>query len=193
MHFKNLKKYYFISRFEYSHLINLDKNISFIWRNKDKETSLKTLIKLRDFCKKYQRKFYISNDIKLANDLKADGVYISSTNKKFSSKFFSSKNKFRIIGSAHNLKEIKQKELQNIKEIFISPLFKDKTNKQLSIYQYLKLKKATYMKDISLGGINEKNIIKLKLIKPYGFAGISFFDKKKAPKKGPFKIIKNNN
>ena len=181
MHIKNLKKYYFINRFEYSHLINLDKNISFIWRNKDKETSLRTLIKLRDFCKKYQRKFYISNNIKLANDVKADGVYISSTNKKFNSKFFSFKNKFRIIGSAHNLKEIKQKELQNIKEIFISPLFKYKTNKQLSIYQYLKLKKATYMKDISLGGINEKNIKKLKLIKPYGFAGISFFDKKKGP------------
>ena len=193
MHIKNLKKYYFINRFEYSHLINLDKNISFIWRNKDKETSLKTLIKLRDFCKKNQRKFYITNDIKLANNLKADGVYISSSNKKFNSKFFSFKNKFKIIGSAHNLKEIKLKELQNIKEIFLSPLFKDKTNKQLSIYRYLKLKKASFMKDISLGGINEKNIKKLKLVRPHGFAGISFFDKKKAPKKGPFKFFKNNN
>ncbi len=48
------------------------------------------------------------------------------------------------------------------------------------------------MKDISLGGINEKNLKKLKLIGPHGFAGISFFDKKKAPKKGPFKFIKNN-
>ena len=181
MHIKNLKKYYFINRFEYSHLINLDKNISFIWRNKDKETSLKILIKLRDFCKKNQREFYISNDIKLANNLKADGVYISSYNKKFNCKFFSFKNKFKIIGSAHNLKEIKLKELQNVKEIFLSPLFKDKTNKQLSIYRYLKLKKATYMNDISLGGINEKNIKKLKLIKAHGFAGISFFDKKKAP------------
>ena len=193
MHIKNLKKYYFINRFEYSHLINLDKNISFIWRNKDKETSLKTFIKLRDFCKKNQRKFYITNDIKLANNLKADGVYISSSNKKFYSKFFSFNKKFKIIGSAHNLKEIKLKELQNIKEIFLSPLFKNKTNKQLSIYRYLKLKKATFMKDISLGGINEKNIKKLKLIKPHGFAGISFFDKKKAPKKGPFKFTKNNN
>ncbi|MDC3179856.1 thiamine phosphate synthase [Candidatus Pelagibacter sp.] len=192
MHIKNLKKYYFINRFEYSHLINLDKNISFIWRNKDKETSLKTLIKLRDFCKKNQRKFYISNDFKLANNVKADGVYISSSNKKFNSKFFSFKNKFKIIGSAHNLKEIKLKELQNVREIFISPLFKDKTNKRLGIYRYLKLKKATFMKDISLGGINEKNLKKLKLIKPHGFSGISFFDKKKAPKKGPFKFIKNN-
>ena len=181
MHIKNLKKYYFINRFEYSHLINLDKNISFIWRNKDRETSLETLVKLSDFCKKNQRKFYISDNIKLANDVKADGVYISSSNKKLNLKFSSFKNKFKIIGSAHNLKEIKLKELQNIKEIFISPLFKDKTNKQLSIYRYLKLKHATYMKDVSLGGINEKNIKKLKLIKPCGFAGISFFDKKKGP------------
>ena len=32
------------------------------------------------------------------------------------------------------------------------------------------------MEDISLGGINNKNIKKLKLIKPFGFAGISFFE-----------------
>ena len=80
MHIKNLKKYYFIDKFDYSHLINLDKNISFIWRNKDKETLFKTLIELRDFCKMNNRKFYISNDFKLANKIKADGLYISSTN-----------------------------------------------------------------------------------------------------------------
>ena len=33
MHLKNLKQYYFIDKFDYSHLINLDKNISLIWRN----------------------------------------------------------------------------------------------------------------------------------------------------------------
>ena len=32
------------------------------------------------------------------------------------------------------------------------------------------------MKDVSLGGINNKNIKKLGLIKPSGFAGISFFE-----------------
>ena len=81
MHIHKLKKYYFINEFNYTHLINLNKNISFIWRNKDKETSINTLIKLRDFCKKNQRNFYISNDIKLARKLNADGVYISSSNK----------------------------------------------------------------------------------------------------------------
>ena len=54
MHINNLKKYYFINEFNYTHLINLSKNISFIWRNKDKETPIKTLIKLREFCKKNQ-------------------------------------------------------------------------------------------------------------------------------------------
>ena len=175
MHIKKLKKYYFINKFNYSHFINLDKNISFIWRNKDKETSLKTLVKLRNFCKENDRKFYISNDMKLANKINANGLYISSYNKNllYGS---ASKKKFKILGSAHNLKEIKIKELQKVSEIFLSPLFKDKKNKQLNIYRYLNLKKTTVMKDISLGGINYKNIKRLILIKPYGIAGITFFE-----------------
>ena len=176
MHIKNLKKYYFISRFEYSHLINLDKNISFIWRNKDKETHLKTLTKLRDFCKENHRKFYISNDIKLAIKVKADGFYIPSTNKNLNFKSIKFKKEFKILGSAHNFKEIKIKELQEVDEIFLSPLFKSKKNPQLNIYKYLNLRKVTFMKDVSLGGINNKNIKKLGLIKPSGFAGISFFE-----------------
>ena len=175
VHINNLKKYYFINEFNYNHLINLDKNISFIWRNKDKETSIKTLITLRNFCKKNQRCFYISNDIKLAQRMNADGVYISSTNQNLNLKLTRFKKKFKILGSAHNLKEIKIKELQNIEEIFLSPLFKEKTNKQLNIYKYLKLRKITKMRDISLGGIDKNNIKKLNMIKPLGFAGISYF------------------
>ena len=176
MHINNLKKYYFINEFNYTHLTNLNKNISFIWRNKDKETSIKTLIELRNFCKKNQRCFYISNDIKLARKLNADGVYISSTNRNLNLRTVNLKKKFKILGSAHNLKEIKIKELQNIEEIFLSPLFKEKTNQQLNVYRYLKLRETTKMKDISLGGINSQNLNKLKIIKPFGFAGISYFE-----------------
>ena len=176
MHIKNLKKYYFINKFDNTHLINLNKNISFIWRNKDKETHLKTLTKLRDFCKENHRKFYISNDIKLAIRVKADGVYIPSTNKNLNFKSIKFKKEFKILGSAHNFKEIKIKELQDVDEIFLSPLFKSKKNPQLNIYKYLNLRKVTFMKDVSLGGINNRNIKKLKLIKPFGFAGISFFE-----------------
>ena len=176
MHINNLKAYYFINEYNYSHLKNLDQNISFIWRNKNKETPLKTLIKLRNFCNKNNRKLYIRNNVKLANKIKADGLYISSSNKNLILRLNRSKTSFKILGSAHNLKEIKIKEIQNVSEIFLSPLFKKKGNKQLNIYKYLNLRKTTKMKDISLGGINKKNIKKLKLIKPFGFAGISFFE-----------------
>ena len=179
VHINNLKKYYFINEFNQNYLINLDKSISFIWRNKDKETSITTLIKLRDFCKKNQRFFYISNDIKLAKKINANGVYISSTNNNLNLGAINFKKEFKILGSAHNLKEIKIKELQNIEEIFLSPLFKKKINPQLNIYKYLKLRKITKMRDVSLGGINEKNLRKLNLIKPFGFAGISYFEKKR--------------
>ena len=176
MHINKLKKYYFINEFNYTRLINLSKNISFIWRNKDKETSIKNLIELRDFCKKNQRCFYISNDVKLAQKMNADGVYVSSTNKNLSLKTTNLKKNFRILGSAHNLKEIKIKELQNTEEIFLSPLFKKKTNKQLDIFRYIKLRATTKMNDISLGGIDNKNLKKLNMIKPFGFAGISYFE-----------------
>ncbi len=168
--------YYFISEINYSRLKNLDKNISLIWRNKNKETPIKILIELRNFCNKNNRKLYINNNIKLANKIKADGLYISSYNKDLMLKSNLLKKKFKILGSAHNLKEIKIKELQNVDEIFLSPLFKEKTNKQLDIYKYFNLRKTTKMKDISLGGINEKNIKKLRLIRPFGFAGISYFE-----------------
>jgi len=176
MHIRKLKKYYFINKFNQNHLISLDKTISFIWRNKDKETPIKTLIKLRDFCKKNQRNFYISNNVKLAEKINADGVYISSANRNLKLRTSNVKKKFKIIGSAHNLKEIRVKELQKVENIFLSPLFKEKTNKQLNIYRYLKLRGITKMKDISLGGINNKNIKKLNMIKPFGFAGISYFE-----------------
>jgi len=110
MHIHKLKKYYFINEFNQNHLISLNKNISFIWRNKDKETPINTLIKLRDFCKKNQRSFYISNNAKLAERINANGVYISSTNRNLNLRTNKFKKKFKILGSAHNLKEIKIKE-----------------------------------------------------------------------------------
>ena len=176
MHNNNYKKYYFLNKFDYSHLINLDQSISFIWRNKDNQTSLKSLVELRDFCKKHQRKLYLRNDSKLAIKLDVDGLYISSTNKDLILRPITCKKKFEILGSAHNMKEIKIKKLQGVDKIFLSPIFKDKKNQRLYLYKYLNLKKTIFMKDVALGGINRENLKKLKFIKPYGFAGISYFE-----------------
>ncbi len=74
------------------------------------------------------------------------------------------------------MKEIRIKELQGVDKIFLSPIFKKKINEKLYLYKYLNIKKQTSMRDIALGGINKKNFKKLKFIKPYGFAGISYFE-----------------
>ena len=85
------------------------------------------------------------------------------------------KKDFLIIGSSHNLREIRIKELQKIKIIFISSIFKRNKN-YLGIYKFKNLCKNTSLKIIALGGISKLNEKKLKLLNCIGFAGISYFE-----------------
>ena len=77
---------------------------------------------------------------------------------------FSLKKNFKIIGSAHNIKEIKIKEIQNVKRFFISSLFKKNKN-YLGINKFKLISKLTNKKVVALGGISKKNINKLKTFK----------------------------
>ena len=181
MHLKNLKKYYFIDEFNPNHLKVLDKNISLIWRSKYKQRNLKLISKLADFCKKYKRSLFLSNDVKLALKLKLNGAYISAHNKDFRFNNYKLKKNFKIIGSAHNHIEINIKKKQKIKEIFISPIFKHKNKAPLGIHKLKYIFEDTEFEKIALGGINYKNIKLLKLSNFIGIAGISIF-KKKGPK-----------
>ena len=90
----------------------------------------------------------------------------------------SKKKKFLMIGSAHSIKEIKIKEKQGVKMIFLSPLFKTlKENKFLGAIKFNLITLNTNKKIIALGGINAKNIKKLNIVNSYGFAGITYFQK----------------
>ena len=81
-----------------------------------------------------------------------------------------------MLGSAHNIKEIRIKEKQGAKIIFLSPIFRiNKTNKFLGPSKFNMLSQMTTKKSIALGGINKTNIRKLLLVNAYGFASISFF------------------
>ena len=88
---------------------------------------------------------------------------------------FSLKKNFSIIGSAHNIKEIRIKENQNVSKIFISSLFKKNKN-YLGINKFKLISKLTSKKIVALGGINKNNIIKLKILNNSEFAGISYFE-----------------
>jgi len=185
---KNLPKYYyFIDSFKKDHIKKLDKNIAIIYRNYNKKLDINKIIKIKKFCKLTGRKFIISNNIKLAIKLDLDGIYLPSFNKSFKINNYPKKKNFITIGSAHNLKEIRIKEKQHVDIIFLASVFNLKKT-YLGIEKFKILKNKTKTKIVALGGINENNIKKIKLLKIFGFAAISFFNeqKKTALIKGPF-------
>ncbi len=134
-------------------------------------------------CKKKNIDFFLSNNVKLAIKLNLDGAYIPAFNKSFSHNSYNFKKKFKLVGSAHDLNEIRIKEKQNVSSIFLSSIFRNNKNKKfLGIYKFLNLMKLTKKDIICLGGINKKNIKKINLIKVNNFASISMFQK----------LLKNN-
>ena len=168
-------KYYFINRFDTNYIGKQDKLTAIIYRNYASIVDLNTIIKIKKYCKKKNYKFFLSNNIKLAIKLNLDGAYIPSFNNSLRHLSYSFKKKFLIIGSAHNNKEIKIKELQGVSTIFLSSIFKQNKN-FLGINKFNLLSKITDKKIIALGGVSEKNFKQLKLVNCFGFAGISFFE-----------------
>tara|TARA_B100001769_G_C21701136_1_gene387049 strand:- start:19 stop:531 length:513 start_codon:yes stop_codon:yes gene_type:complete len=169
-------KYYFINKFETNNIDKQDKHTVIIYRNySSKIVKEELILKIRNYCKKKGIKFYLSNNIKLAIKLNLDGVYIPSFNKSTKHLAHSFKKDFNIVGSAHNIREIRIKENQNVKKIFLSSLFKKNKN-YLGINRFKVLAKLTKKSIVSLGGISKNNQKKLSLLNQSDFAGISFFE-----------------
>ena len=171
-----MKKYYFINKFETNNIDKQDRQTVIIYRNySSKVTNEELILKIKEYCKKRGIKFYLSNNIKLAIKLDLDGAYIPSFNKQIKHLSYSLKKNFDIVGSAHNLKEIRIKEHQNVKKIFLSSLFKKNKN-FLGINKFKLLSKLTIKNIVVLGGISNKNKKKLSLLNQSEFAGISYFE-----------------
>ena len=69
MHNKILNKYYFINKFNQSHIDKQSKGTAIIYRNYSEKLDTKLILRLRDYCKKRGNKFLLSNNIKLAINL----------------------------------------------------------------------------------------------------------------------------
>ena len=171
-----MNKYYFINKFDTNIIDKQDKRTTIIYRNYDSKTIDQNLIlKLKKYCKKNKIKFYLSNHIKLAIKLNLDGAYIPSFNKSTKHLAFSLKKNFKIIGSAHGIKQIRTKETQNVNRIFISSIFKKNKN-YLGINKFKLISKLTKKKVVALGGISKENLRRLRLLNNSEFAGISYFE-----------------
>ena len=175
MHNKILKKYYFINKFDQSHLDKQDKKTTIIYRNYDQEVDEKQILRIKNYCKKKGHKFLLANNIEVALKLNLDGGYIPSFNNDKRHLSYTFKKNFILLGSAHNVYEMRNKELQNIEVIFLSSIFKNNKN-YLGINRFRTFSLFTKKKIVALGGISAANIKKLNLVNCSGFAGISFFE-----------------
>ena len=169
---------------------NNNTNVGVIYRNYNDLQRETKLIKIAKACKKKRYQLFVSNDIKLALKVRADGIYIPSFNK--TKKFLNLENKnLTILGSAHSQKEIREKVSQQCRAIFLSPIFYvEKSLNFLNVYKFNYLSRSSKVNILALGGITEHNVHKLRLLHIKGFGGISIFKKKPALKRPVF--LKNN-
>ena len=173
----NFNIYYFINEFDKNEIEKLSTQISLIYRNYNKKNEPNELIKLVKYCKSNRRKVYISNDLKVAIKYNFNGLYIPSFNRKLVFKNIVKKN-FELIGSAHNVTEIKMKEKQGCSSIFLSPIFENNKNKKfLGVIKTNLLKNFTKKQIILLGGVNYENLKRLKICSANGIASISWIKK----------------
>ena len=118
--------------------------------------------------------FFIENFNSINMD-KIDGIHITSNNK---SRIQSIRNKIDIIGTAHNQLEYYIKKNQGCSRIFLSPLFftdKYSGNKILKVNKFNLISKSWGQKIMALGGIREKNLNQLKILKISGIGSITLF------------------
>jgi thiamine-phosphate pyrophosphorylase len=154
---------------------------SIIYRNKNNLENITDLLNFRRVCRIKSIEFYIANDTRLGVLLNSDGIYISAFNKGFKALSLRKTN-FKLIGSAHNLREISLKTKQGCKTILFSKLFLvdyDKNAPFLGIIKfnnYLKIHKNL----IPLGGISVNNLNKLNNVSSKGLALLSEVKKKPA-------------
>ena len=149
-----------------------------IYRANKKKEDIDKIIKFRKECKKRGVGFFVANDLIVAVKCKADGLYLSSYNKVF----YDSK-KLKLIGSAHNYKEINEKVRQGCRLIFLSRLFKTDYAKKKDFYDVVRfnlliLEKRNIIS--ALGGIRLKNLNKLNIVIANSFAVLSEIKKKPA-------------
>ena len=174
MHKENIQKYYFINKFCKTNIDKQKKGTIVIYRNYN-EINLKEILNLREYCKHKKLKFILSNNFKLALKLNLNGAYIPSFNHNKRHLSYSYKKNFIVMGSAHNINEIRIKEIQKVNYIVLSSLFKKNKN-YLGLNKFRNLSKHSKKNIIALGGISKKNLTKLNMLEIKGFAGISYFE-----------------
>lgn len=119
------------------------------------------------FARKNKIPFIIKNNYQKCFKYNANGIFLDSKNKNRLRPILL-REKFEIIGQAHNQREYFLKYNQNCKIIMLSPIF---SNIKYTEYKLLGILKFNLMsinwkiKICALGGVNKKNLQKIKITK----------------------------
>jgi thiamine monophosphate synthase len=171
---KKIKYFYFGNNLENTVNLLKYKNISFIyiW---DKKSTKEQVFTIKKFCKKNKIKFYISNNIYMANLVKADGIHLPSQKKTVTLNV----NNMDIIGTVYSQNDYYIKKNQKCNAVFLSPLFytnKYSNNKILGLVKFNLISKNWDIHLYALGGLRTNNLHKINLTKCSGIGGISFVE-----------------
>jgi len=170
MRFRHYKCYIFVNELNETikkNVLKISKPNLILNFNISEQFSLILAKSIIKFCRKHHIPFYILNDIKIAKQLNAYGIYISANNKKISLSLFNGI-KFKFIGSAHNQFEYFIKQKQNCKTIMLSPIFYNNKYSQNQVLNPIKfnLMSLNWKTEVcALGGISDENIKKIKSTK----------------------------
>jgi thiamine-phosphate pyrophosphorylase len=172
------EKFYFFTTYINEQMIKnvvKFKNIAIIYNNKyiDNENNF---LKIKNFCKNNNIKFFILDNFRLAVKYKLDGIILSHNNKRAYLNLNNYKKNFKIIGKVHSQNEYSFKIKQNCTAILLSPIFQNlkyNTSKILSISKFNQISKDWRTNVYALGGINFENIKKIKMTKAKGIGFIS--------------------
>lgn len=142
--------------------------------------------KIINLAKTGNQKVLIGKNIKLAQELKADGIHFSD-NDKLPLQFYkksSFKQNFIFSLASHNLRSLLKLQKLQPKLLFISPIFKTTSHidaKNIGLTKLaeisFKLKKDKYHRDniYALGGVSLSNVASIRKLKLSGFGAIDFF------------------
>ena len=172
---KSLRYFYFGNSLDNIIKVNLLKykyiSYVFMWNN-DRQKAFE----IKKYCKKNNIKFYISNNVNFAKNIKADGIHISRFDRNTN---YINREKFDVIGTTHNQLDYYFKKQQGCKSLFISPIFKTKKyseNKVLGTIKFNLLSKDWNKPVYALGGISKKNIIKIINTNAVGIGGVNYIE-----------------
>ena len=160
--------------------IKIRNKFNIIYRNNSNIENISKLKRFSKICRKLGIKLFIANKTDRMIKVNADGLYISAYNDNFRLSSLRC-SKYKLIGSAHNTKELNLKVAQGCSQFIYSRLFKVNNPLKkgfMGVVKFNLFKLSRKENLVPLGGINLTNLNKMKMVKSSSFALFSEVKKK---------------